>query len=84
MEKPLEYPGRIGRDSEVGDFKLIVFPDSVVLLGKGSGSRNRTVGGADLRLRSAPTDLEGFRFDFIEERLRPPVDTSLLADDTLG
>lgn len=43
---------------------------------------NRTVGGADARLRSAPTDLEVFRFDFMEDRFRPPVETSLLADDT--
>ena len=62
----------------------MVLPGSVTLLGIGSGSRNRTVGGADLRLRFAPTDLEGFRGDFMEERLGTPVDTSLLAEDTLG
>lgn len=43
---------------------------------------NRTVDGADLRLRSAPTDLEDFKFDFIEDCLRPPVETWLLADDS--
>lgn len=55
-----------------------------LLTGIGSGSRNRTVGGADLRLRLAPADLEGFRGDFIEERLRAPVETSLLDDKALG
>lgn len=84
MDTPLEYPGRIGCDPEAGDFKLIVLPGSVTLLGIGSGSRNRTVGGADLRLRFAPTDLEGLRVAFIEERLEAPADRSLLADDTLG
>ena len=38
--------------------------------------------GADLRLRFAPTDLEDFRFDFIEGSLRPPVEIWLLADDS--
>lgn len=84
MDTPLEYPGRTGGDSEEDDFRLTVFPGPVNLLGIGSGSRNRTVGGADLRLRFAPTDLEGFRVPFIDERLVAPVDMSLLADDTLG
>jgi hypothetical protein len=80
----LKLTGLAGRDSEPGDFRLIIFPDSVLLLGRGSGSRNRTVGGADLRLRFAPTDLEGFKVDFIDERFGTPADASLLADDILG
>jgi hypothetical protein len=84
VDTPLEYPGRTVRDPEESDFRLTVFPGAVSLLDIGSGSKNRTVGGADLRLRSAPTDLEGFRVVFIEERLTAPVDMSLLADDTLG
>lgn len=83
-DTPLEYAGRTGSDSEEGAFILIVFPGPVSFLKDGSGSRNRTVGGADLRLRSAPTDLEGFKGGFIDERLVTLVDMSLLADDTLG
>lgn len=62
---------------------LILFPESILLVGNGSGSINRTVGGADLRLRFASTDFEGLRVGFIEERLGMFIDTSLLADDTL-
>ncbi len=84
VDTPREYPGRIGRASEVGGFELIGFTGSVLARGIGSGSRNRTIGGADLRLRFAPTDLDGFRFDFVGDCLRPPVETSLLDDDALG
>lgn len=84
MDTPRKYGSRTGVDSEEGDFRLTVFPGPVSLLGMGSGSRNRTVVGADLRLRFAPTDPEGFRVVFMDERLAAPVDISLLADDTLG
>lgn len=78
------YPGRTECEPDTGDLELIALTGSVTLLGNGSGSMKRTVGGADLRFRSAPTDLEVFRFDFMEERLQPLVETSLLADDSLG
>lgn len=84
VDMPLEKPGRTGFDSETGDFKLTVLPGSETLFDIGSGSRNRTVGGADLRLRFASTELEGLRAGFMEERLGAPADASLLTDDALG
>jgi hypothetical protein len=49
--------------------ELFVLATSVFLLGNGSGSENRTIGGADRRLRFAPTELDFLRLDFIEDRM---------------
>jgi hypothetical protein len=71
----------------------LVLVTSVFLLGNGSGSENRTMAGADRRLRFVPTELDFLRLDFIEERMglltRPTLlggeDTSfrLARDDVL-
>lgn len=82
MDTARAYSGRTGRDS-FGDFKLTIFWGSAPLEGIGSGSKNRTVVGADLRLRLAPIDFEDFNGDFIEDRLMP-TETSLLADESCG